>query len=141
MDVTTLTAGRELDAEIGRVFPSLVSSWRVHAVHVNGKAISAQLIGREKYRTYEECLAACKPSDGEWSAQTPVPSEYFSTDIAAAWEVVEVVDCFSLNIERCEVWSVHFCDGSPEGICGTAETLPLAICKAALKCVQRGAAD
>ena len=53
----------------------------------------------------------------------------YSTDISAAWEVVEKFDEFELSKHY---GSNHWycCIG---GYCGDADTAPLAICKAALK--------
>lgn len=66
----------------------------------------------------------------------------YSTDIAAAWEVVEKcvpyvkVDARGLSTEAghfrwvCQIWN-----GSSKEILGLAQTAPLAICRAALKAV------
>ena len=68
---------------------------------------------------------------------------HFSTDIAAAWEVVEKLDRDGHTMEmdkRDAGWVVRFVDYSKDPILSmeitdTAPTAPLAICLAALKAV------
>lgn len=58
-----------------------------------------------------------------------------STDIACAWEVVEKLDLFRryfLVKEADNEWSIQDYDYDP-GVFAVAETVPLVICKAALK--------
>lgn len=67
----------------------------------------------------------------------------YSTDIAAAWEVVEKMKStwgeFILKYGECLVrdrWGLHLAWCSP--VCGYGETAPLAICRAAIKnCMEK----
>ena len=74
---------------------------------------------------------------------------YYSTDIAAAWEVVNHLLChgwdekyfFRLHYDNVDLWDASFykessSDGGGPDVWGTADTAPLAICLAALKAVQ-----
>lgn len=72
---------------------------------------------------------------------------HFSTDIAAAWEVVEKMKSFQLNLSNGNgYWACFFKDNTKNGewSCPTtityesAETAPLAICLAALKVMAGG---
>jgi hypothetical protein len=70
---------------------------------------------------------------------------HYSTDISAAWEVVEKftprirIECCEnteyVDFNSNERWHVDIWDGRNEPYCVTAPTAPLAICKAALKAV------
>jgi hypothetical protein len=61
-----------------------------------------------------------------------VPVDHYSTDIAAAWEVVEkLVSEQGLHLWWHNVWLVDFALSGAQ----RAETAPLAICRAALKTV------
>ena len=60
----------------------------------------------------------------------------YSTDIAAAWEVVEKLAAYNPSkflIEKCGAWLVRFDDGTFT----PGETAPHAICLAALKAVNK----
>lgn len=70
-------------------------------------------------------------------ASKPVP--HFSTDIAAAWQVVEKLNCLQFLLSRENCAGVRF-DASfynqldtGDIVTETADTLPLAICRAALR--------
>ena len=56
----------------------------------------------------------------------------YSTDISAAWEVVEKLERdYAVTIRTWGIWEVFV-----DTVCyGTADTAPLAICRAALKAV------
>lgn len=68
---------------------------------------------------------------------------FYSTDIAAAWEVVEKLKSSSFYIEfyiefYINRWQCHFCHETNGGVnCrrSYAPTAPLAICRAALKAI------
>ncbi len=64
----------------------------------------------------------------------------FSSDIEAAWEIVEVLECvqFTLNWRQNWEWEAHFAildpkTQDPDIYEGTGESAPLAICLCALK--------
>lgn len=69
--------------------------------------------------------------DGDWGDESePVP--HYSSDIEAAWLVVEKMDNVIFNLQRRRgVWMCAF--APPARGHAAAETAPLAICKAALK--------
>ncbi len=88
-------------------------------------------------------------SDSQWltvyEGGAEEPTQYFSpsTDIAAAFQVAEKMTATNTNWEveidqqrgSSEKWKVIFWDGSDPSAQAGAETLPLAICRAALKAV------
>jgi hypothetical protein len=74
------------------------------------------------------------------SASNEVP--HYSTDMAAAWAIVELGrgsfwnDLFELSANEGEEGTWHLdTNGDNDGCCMTAETAPLVICLAALRCV------
>ena len=109
-----IEAGRELDAQVAEK----VMGWR----HVRETGPPDDLYGQEPGRSGTVYI---------------VP--HYSTDIGAAWAVVERlrdIDC-DLTIESAgNQWHVSLLVGA---IVGTAQAAPLAICRAALKVVERAA--
>ena len=100
-----MNAGRELDAEIAEE----VMGWTPRGAHP---------------------IHGC-PMFATGSNDTFAP--YFSTDIAAAWQVVQKMgeSCDQATIEVCGgEWMCEF-----DGVGDQAHTAPLAICLAALKAV------
>jgi hypothetical protein len=131
LDFDTMTAGRELDALVAEKVMGVV--WR--KVGVNG-VVKATLDPLGYYSQHEEC----RPDFPRWSDYCrDVPA--YSTDIAAAWQVVE-----HMATNHYRWWEmarrpfkdglgalVNF-TGDPKDSC-VAPTVPLAICLAALKAV------
>lgn len=126
-ETAELKAGRELDEAIGRE----VMGWTLVGVlwrDASGRAIHTVSID------YDD-------SDGEFPAFLP------STDIAAAWEVVEYMEQTHWpHIKKpasgqgdLEHWQVmfHLKDGELTSGKGVDRSLPLAICLAALKTVRQ----
>lgn len=127
-DIDTMPAGREMDALIlVRLF-----HLRRHLGMMHGK--QQWVFTDEKNRIVRTIGCGC---DEDFNP---------STDIKAAWEVVEKVfrKGFHLAYEQGE-WIAQACncDCVPMGewgweateICGIADTAPLAICRASLKAV------
>jgi hypothetical protein len=130
-DIDKLEAGRELDILIAeRIF-----GW----VWVVATAWNARwLCEPDRYQT-------ANPKWPKWDGSTEVlvrypqqcePDEHgylpqYSSDIAAAWEVVEKMKAFSLGQRVDGSWQCWWWQGVHMGAHG--ETAPLAICRAALK--------
>jgi hypothetical protein len=116
MNIDTMPAGQELDALVAEK----VMGWDIHFKDPELRG------GKEHWRDHERST--------NWLPEQWCPS----SDISAAWEVLEKVqDVGSLERFggfgwRCEVHSVspNFVDCAAEG-----DTAPLAICRAALKAV------
>jgi len=118
MNIDELEAGRELDALVAE------------------KVMKCKTATKE-WNGVLHPFCCCDGSDHEQRC-TYVPGmlAYYSTDIAAAWEVVERFDNFSLS----RAWSMN---GQKVGVAcwlaggfvDLAATAPLAICRAALKAV------
>jgi len=118
-----MEAGREMDALVAELM-----GWESQYIEYGGSA-----------GEYVWVLP-----DGKWQHEPDVPE--YSTDIAAAWLVVEKflphfrIECFedSVNTDEkgwhCDIWTVrgHAC---AEG----CDTAPLAICRAALKAIEEEA--
>ena len=130
--IRQMEAGRELDAMVGaKVFE--IDKWCPD--------------GEGEFDLI--CTCECGPPR-TWHARQPLP--HFSTDIAAAWEVVErlydehwIVGIGSLaenprgwRCELCNMWPDDF-ERAPTDIEANGDTAPLAICRAALLAVmERG---
>lgn len=73
-------------------------------------------------------------TDRGWTSAYPS----YSTDIAAAWEVVEKFRWAEPELswnDETHSWIVHFQKGMYSGYANSAETAPHAICLAALKAI------
>jgi hypothetical protein len=139
--MSTPTAGRELDTLIAEVM-----GWQVFPYTTREGLLD------RSHRDY------CPPGKVHCSTITPVPN--YSTDIAAAWEVVEVLRAkwatyYNAKCGEPDVWRffdlgeggwvaeivwLHH-DGESIEAQATALTLPHAICLALLETVGYGAAD
>ena len=128
-EILAMEAGRELDALVAE---------RVMGLDVVMNPESAMCVG-------------CRVSGGgawvvieydyhEWGHKVVRPLPY-STDIAAAWEVVEKLEAdgigrlelVRLGWDWNRVWrATFFSTALTEGVTGKADTAPLAICLAAL---------
>ena len=80
-----------------------------------------------------EDVTAISPSGSKWARNVHGDDAwlpYYSTDIAAAWEVVVEFnnECTLNNVHG--IWGVHF-----HGGVGESKSAPLAICRAALLAV------
>ena len=124
MDIDNLPAGRELDALIAeKVFGSpkpTVAFDNVHICSPDG--------------VWAWIATKADGSDFDWRPLLP-----YSRDIAAAWEVVEKMRnyCFTIGNLPSGYWNASF-HGTVDVVgSDTAETAPLAICRAALKAVTR----
>jgi hypothetical protein len=114
MNTTTMSAGRELDALVAKKVMESVPC--------------------DKWRQFTDYPVLWVKNTGECNHTGCYPSQegppYYSTSIAAAWEVVEKM--------RFNVWCLcgSWEAGYPLGpVRGNASTAPLAICRAALKAV------
>lgn len=86
-------------------------------------------------KVMEWVRAKCEGRTNDWWTQPGYAKSTpnFSTDIAAAWQVVEKIDLFSRAIlERDEDGSWWVDDEPCHNIQSNASTAPLAICRAAL---------
>ncbi|SRR5213594_831871 len=116
---TALTAGRELDARVAERVMGLVRCEALHHVIEGG---------------YCHALPTSRDRGGETAC--------YSTEIAAAWQVVEkllLTHSFEITCNHqpnhpvlfnVKIWTI---DGSGQYAFETADSLPLAICLAALK--------
>ena len=159
MDTDKLEAGRELDALIAEKVMSL----NVLGV-VNGERDPEGCFGHHIMIPFEYCpkdsietpiyLAHClcefrEESDIDYFGHTAGCLEvvpWYSTNIAAAWEVVEALNSMKLgwfSLEQFgskgqDEWSALIWVSGGESDCffADAETVPLAICRMALKAVE-----
>ncbi len=123
-----MKAGRELDALVAEK----VMGWEKFSIHDEGASPEWTALMRSRGYTWmwkqKEC---CK-----WDEIQSCPP--YSTDVKAAWEVVEkinghrliIIPLFSSDADEWESWRVEL---DREETC--ARTFPLAICLAALKSV------
>jgi len=144
-------ASRDLDAEIAVLMGYPVSYWSIHAINsaqeVEGKEwrhglFSMRAFSENRFPT-EVYLADDK---GDMPAQLMlveglgwVNIPRYSTDISAAWEVVEKMRQLKHGVVIADTcgqapWVVDFDNGQLDATVEN-ESLPLAICLAALKCV------
>ncbi|GAF72144.1 unnamed protein product [marine sediment metagenome] len=126
-DVDTLPAGPELNV--------LVARW------VKGWFVSDSIPNHYRLPLYVGSRVTHKSEPFEWHDWQP------STDIAAAWEVVDELNrrgwwvkfnhCLSNGIPAYQAEFTHKPD-KYKGLCvyAVGDTAPLAICRAALKAVQ-----
>lgn len=138
MDIENMPAGEELD----KLICEKLDGWRwvKNSKNANGWACNG-LCGENcsKEEEFKKWNQDNKKFNGWVSPSTP----HFSTDIAAAWEVVEKVR--ELGFDAIVVMHqdrIPYCqfvkpidEDNIEEYLGTAETAPLAICRAALKAV------
>ena len=132
MDYSTMEAGREMDALVAEKVMGLVPCQ--HPCHD---------IGNPRYQS-GPCHA--RPDSPQLGGETAP----YSTCISAAWEVVEKINGrYSLSIYHAVAvssvmtgWTIGLAESvyppgrKDEAVWGRAETLPLAICRAALKAVR-----
>lgn len=148
--MSELQAGRELDAKVAEAmgFPM---EWQVAEVHhyAGGKLRVVTRTGAPA--TLAECEKLCAElNHGSRRRFSPVAvAEPYSTDIAAAWEVVERMRGDGFAFEVSSVWhgegtyasfarwerivgeGPYYADVEPDGQ-NRADTAPLAICRAAI---------
>jgi hypothetical protein len=129
--IENMPASREIDALVAEFIMGEKKPIYLH---------SHPIVTQTKYSINMSwyCLPEYEKGDVcEW-----IPKPY-STDIAAAWEVVETFDrkswdvsVSSLTDNDDEVWEVFFAEYFEDGVGrigkASAETAPLAICRAAL---------
>jgi hypothetical protein len=135
MNIDTLEAGRELDALVAEKVMGW--TWPDDRCPICGWSFS------------DTAAEGCVPGD---CSQRPIPTvpesedyPHYSTDITAAWEVVEKMlgqlpqqDIHFQHLEYTG-WGVGTCFNKEEGGWDEwmyGETLPIAICRAALKAVE-----
>lgn len=136
-------AGRETDALVAEQVMGLrVSAWSIHLVDSPADLAEKEwrpgLFPPDDFPT--EVLMA--DMDGDCPRREMLTEDgwagipRYSTDIAAAWEVVEKLRHLDpiLSTDRCE-WECGFGEG-PTGHSAYAPTAPLAICRAALRTTQ-----
>jgi hypothetical protein len=131
--IEMLTASRELDALVAEKVMGKPGRF-VNRVCINGRWVDALT-----WISVEEDPA--NPSAGQFAGRMPAP---YSTDIAAAWAVVEKLMMQDIWIAMCPYsfhaqpvgWFVeYFIDKDKKGGEIEAATATLAICLAALKAV------
>lgn len=138
-----LPAGRELDALVAEK----VMGWRwyVFTIAASGENVRA-IFPPDDTAPVRFGYLPWKRGDHDWRIANGGYPPAFSTDIAAAWEVVAEMEKRGqwCQVERCRRvgWCVTFAADpgahcSPayedEGIIDCASTVPLSICRAALK--------
>jgi hypothetical protein len=113
MNVKDLQAGPELDA-----------------------LVATQVVGWSGVTVHAWATTGIPPGEGGLRG---VEIPRYSTDLAAAWEVVEFLrkegfdfDCFCSSTKLQEGWSEAVFTDQIDSVQAKAETLPLAICRAAL---------
>ncbi len=121
MNYDEMPAGYDID----RLVAEKVMGWRTEETSATGDG---------------DCRVLQVYPNGKWRGSSFVPSRY----IAHAWEVVEKMpptrgpraDSFAI-MRTGEGWTAGYHDGeSFDNDCASADTAPLAICRAALKAVQ-----
>ena len=136
MNIDEMPAGRELDALVAKK----VMGWRITAWN-DGEPWG----NREVFPPFEPINGIPADCDCISHSEAGEPPHY-STDIAAAWEVVEKMEACpyphgaeigSAYVDGLDGYIVAFGRGGPEPIdvAEFAVTAPLAICRAALKAV------
>lgn len=121
-----MQAGRELDALIAEKVMGLV--WDETHCRICGWKLSATV---EQGCVKDSC--SLRPPPSRRADEPP----HYSTDIAAAWQVVEKISSYSLTViitnhMAAEGWNVEIL-GLEEDIGADATTAPEAICLAAQK--------
>ena len=132
-EILALEAGRELDALVAEKVMGW--TWGEYSPPVEGP--SKILRPPESWAPSPDRAPGSEVSCPGWHFRVP----QYSTDIAAAWEVVEkmvpIKYGFNLAIESPPGpwgdWEVHFYNGGTH--LAFADTAPLAICRAALLAV------
>jgi hypothetical protein len=131
--VREMEAGREMDALIAekvmgaKWLPIPPGYEALYHPRGDGRAWAARYIETHEGGTEDAC-------------------PHFSTDIAAAWLVVEnmVARCWKLDVQNrfAPTWGchVHFAAPNYSKVFETADSAPLAICRAALVAIEQGAA-
>jgi len=148
MKIDNMKAGRELDGKVmSEVFGYPVSWW---SLHPNKRKVGDYRIATFGFEYLWPDAEGDMPVlemlvDGEWVAVPMV-----STDIAAAWQVVEKFAHTSRNKVGLELgfsnfrltaypvrgWNCHLGIDGKDGVSANADTAPLAICLAALKAIE-----
>lgn len=151
---TDIPAGRELDALVAEKVMGLVpgkdfGEWPEHQWRRNAKGEIDYVEQGERHGgpVCDRCeFGYCQHCPGEREEAKAHPCEIepddYSTDIAAAWQVVERLltmdpERIQFSIEsRYPEWTVNtWCRAEDNNVCVVAETAPLAICRAALRAV------
>jgi hypothetical protein len=131
-EIKNLPAGKELDAAIAEHV--LGHIWLHNKRYgVLRPSDEADLIVEDGHSNYG------KHPEGHWIG----PDDKYSTDLAAAWEVIEAVRKLGWYSQHTDLtldsgtdwWAWHFLNHAPPGneqVSAYAATAPLAICRAAL---------
>ena len=121
MDIDTMPAGREMDSLIAEK----IFGWK-------------NLAWKEAKR-YADKLGDWYSPRG-WYGNGPNGESYFtkhySTDMGDAWEVVEKLCQMCSDFSLTEGYNAAFL--ADDWVVSTAETMPLAICRTALKAIMGG---
>lgn len=136
MRVDEMPAGREMDALVNKVlgnevrYGCFVSDWHNDSC-VGPENAADCLIAKEKIKRGEEIPRDCE----YWKAVDPPP---YSTDLAAAWEVVNRMKNYFFVCGRTDEgrWEAIFYpvnSGVGKLSEGRGDTVSLAICRAILK--------
>jgi len=140
-EIDTLPAGRELDALVAEKVMRMAVTWvefldAYRWKDENGREYEKGdpgyvVLGKAPVEIMEEEQILYSEYDGEPHVRlNTIP--HYSTDIAAAWEVVGWLLANGHHLEIEDGWS---CVILTANICGTGETAPEAICRAALEVV------
>jgi hypothetical protein len=124
MNYDTMPAGREMDALVAEKVMGLL----IHAKHVCGMTGFG-------YELTDTCPGCREVRSGPFYDG----KKRYSTDIAAAWEVVLLRDDWWFDLasfSRFTAWEVRI-ETDDSNFVGFADTAPLAICRAALKAKER----
>lgn len=143
MDIDKLEAGKELDALVAEIMepkPLQTKTYRQLEQEDAGNYTCWEIFSPGGW--WKIGIDWCEVEKNEEQNKVPdwIPAKEPSTDIAAAWEVVEELrnKAEYMNLEYYSgkyCFAIHYTPHSDDRHQGIAETAPLAICKAALKAV------
>lgn len=141
MSADEMPAGRELDALVAeRVMGADVSIAPMHTWELNADGTIDTVAWDSDYHNGPSCTRCgysfCIHCEGE-TAYTAAPCQVepprYSTNITAAWQVVERMRNPDFRLNKDGDWGCSF--GGELRFVGLADTAALAICRAALKAV------
>lgn len=120
-EILNMPAGREMDALIAE------NVMGIESVAFNDETKCPECESTMRFCGSRSWCSSCH----EWIYS---PYKEYSTDISAAWEVVEKLGIIFQEtcIDNDKDWRCYF-----DNACASAETAPLAICRAALLAVMK----
>lgn len=130
-EILNMPAGREMDCEIAK---HVLSKEPTLVKEIEGYLFGEKITLRGDFTVRREWVDAGDytiPVDSGGTDRLPG----YSTDIAAAWQVVENLKhkCFYFEIDKTQKYFCLFCDDLDYAV--IADSAPLAICRAALLAV------